>query len=296
MKAWPCIIVVVAGLLFVLFPLTKVIGDDSLVLYFSFDEGKGNVAKDHSKYQNDGKFFVLDMEKKPFSVKNAVPLKTEPKWVDGKSGKALAFSNPLDRSSGYFIEVPDSDNSLDLTNKGHTISFWFQWDGKAGVGTKAPLGGWSPFISKAYAEYDGGNYATWVGKDRKWDYQNSTGGAGKATQKSAKTLLPLDNKWIFLVVTHDGKETVSYYINGSLDSTGTMPLFEVNDAALRVGHDGFSPVVGAGTLDEIAIFNRPLNGKEILTLMKAGVVGITGAPTAVQFTGKLATIWGRLKY
>ena len=47
--------------------------DKSLVLYLSFDEGKGDTAKDGSKHGHEGKLI------------------NNPKWVGGKFGGALEF-------------------------------------------------------------------------------------------------------------------------------------------------------------------------------------------------------------
>ena len=61
--------------------------DESLVLYLSFDEGEGEIAKDPSQYGNDG------------------IIKGSTEWVSGKFSKALRF----DGATGY-IEVPHSDS------------------------------------------------------------------------------------------------------------------------------------------------------------------------------------------
>ena len=47
--------------------------DKSLVAFWSFDDGKGDTAKDNSKNGLDGKLIG------------------NPKWVDGKANKALEF-------------------------------------------------------------------------------------------------------------------------------------------------------------------------------------------------------------
>ena len=63
--------------IFVLFTLTTSLyaglDDKSLVLYLSFDEGKGGNAADSSVHGHDGEL-----------IKN-------PTWVDGQFGKALEF-------------------------------------------------------------------------------------------------------------------------------------------------------------------------------------------------------------
>ena len=78
--------------------------DKSLVLYLPFDEGKGDVAKDASEYGHDG-----DLVK-------------DPKWVDGKIGKALEF----DGTVGNYVQVPITDE-LQLREV-FTAEFWVKRD------------------------------------------------------------------------------------------------------------------------------------------------------------------------
>ena len=69
--------------------------DNSAVLYFAFDEGKGNDVKDGSPAQNDGK------------------VQGDVKWVKGKIGQAMRFDGK------GFVEIPHTED-LNLT-KAHTI-------------------------------------------------------------------------------------------------------------------------------------------------------------------------------
>ena len=171
-----------------------------------------------------------------------------PKWVPGKSGMALSFDG------NSHVEVPH-DSSLDLTERGHTISYWLKWDG---------VGGYSPFISKTNAG-DDSNYHTWVGSDSVWDYCGNNN-----QQVHGKTPIPLNGDWnLFLTVTHDGKKTVSFYLNGVFDNAETLPEAPPNDAPFRVGNDGMS-TNGGGALDELTVFNRALNQGEIRALMEEG--------------------------
>ena len=256
----------VASLLVMFSPLGEAIGDKSLVLYFSFDEGKGNVVEDLSGYGNNGTM-VGELE-----------------WVDGKSGTALSFApNPVVN----YIEVPP-DSSLDLTETGHTISYWLNWDG---------VGGWSPFVSKTNAEADS-NYHTWVGSDSVWDYSGNNN-----QQVHGKTPIPLNGDWnLFLTVTHDGEETISFYLNGVLDNKETLPRSAPTDAPFRVGSDGMGERThegvtgigtnGTGTIDEFTVFNYALSEAEIKKLMEEGAKPFL---TAVEPHAKLATSWGIIK-
>ena len=54
-------------------PLYAGLNDKSLVLYLSFDEGKGKNAADGSVHGHDGELIE------------------DPAWVDGQFGKALEF-------------------------------------------------------------------------------------------------------------------------------------------------------------------------------------------------------------
>ena len=74
--------------------------DKSLVLYLSFDEGKGDIAKDSSKHGHDG------------------TLINNPKWVGGKFGKALEF----DGNKETHVKVPITD-ALQLREK-FSAAFW----------------------------------------------------------------------------------------------------------------------------------------------------------------------------
>ena len=225
--------------------------DKSLVLYYSFDEEDSKGVKDLSQYGND-------------AVING-----NVEYVDGKMGSAMEFDG-----SGH-IEA-EHDDSLSLTDA-HTIAYWLKWDG---VGA-----GWSPFISKTISAQDD-SYHTWVGSDKVWDYENQPNG-----QAHGATPIPLDGEWIHQTVTHLGKDKVSFYIDGELDNEAKLPTTKACDACpFRAGHDG-KGTLGAGTLDELAVFNRDLDEKEIQELMAEGSEPFT----AVDPTGGLAATWGYIK-
>ena len=232
--------------------------DDSAVLYFSFDGGGGNAVKDSSPGKNDG------------TVQGSV------KWVKGKTGQAMRFEGK------GFVEVPHAKN-LNLT-QAHTIAYWLKWDGLTTS--------WSPFIAKTSgAGPKEDNFHTWVGKDQVWDYENQP-----FKQTHAVTKIPLDDKWIHLTVTHNGKETVSFYINGEADkATNPLPTTVGNNVNVRVGNDGKGKngkgTSGSGTIDELIIFQRELTAKEIKRLIEEG-----GAKfLSVEYLGKLPFIWGNIK-
>ena len=193
-------------------------------------------------------------------------LKGKADFIDGKSGKALLFDG---KSS---VEIPH-DKALNLT-KAHAISFWLKWDGGGAS--------WCPFIAKRSA--GGANYQSWVGSDRIFDYYNG------AAVVSATTPLPLGKDWIFLTTTHDGKDTVSFYVNDALNSKQNAPAGKANNFPLLVGQDGVGNF-GAGVIDELALFNQTLTPDEIRNLMKKGVKAFAAAEPISKFT----TTWGNIK-
>ena len=228
--------------------------DESLVLFLPLDEGRGQEVEDISTYKNNG---TLRGRK--------------PEWVEGKRGKALNFA-------GGIVMVPH-DDSLNLAGA-HTISFWLKWDGQGA--------GWSPIIAKRpVGAVDPDNYSTWVGKDRIWDYRTDN------SKVSAKTPIELNNKtWVFLTLTHDGKQTVTFYINGIKDSAvRAQPGFANKDPFVVGSGKGGEGDMGFGNLDEMALFNRALDRDEINTLMNKGAEPFL----AVEPAGKLTITWGRVK-
>ena len=242
-----------ASLLVMLFLSKEAFSDSSLLIFFDFDE-EGEIAKDLSEHGNDG------------------TLEGDPKWVEGKRGKALLFDG-----KGTVVSVP-ADRTLDLEGE-HTISFWLQWNGSGSS--------WSPIIAKrAVGAINPDNYSTWVGSDKKWDYRNDTGIV------SAGTTIDLGNDWVFLTVTHDGGNKVSFYIDGELDDTANVSPAGANDGTFVMG-SGKHPAgdYGAGAIDDFALFNRDLSEVEIVELMDVGAKAFT----AVESAGKLATIWGSVK-
>jgi concanavalin A-like lectin/glucanase superfamily protein len=228
--------------------------DKSLALYYSFDEEDPQAVKDHSQYGNDG------------------VIEGKPEYVEGRIGSALQFD-------GTIKVQAEHNDALNLTGA-HTIAYWLKWDGTGAS--------WSPFISKILIE-DGvvkDNYHTWVGSDQIWDYYNAPHGYA-----NAGTPIQLNNEWVHLAITHDGKEKISFHVNGELDNEGKLPTTKAcEECPFRVGEDGGGNR-GAGALDELAIFNREFNADEIKELMAEGSKPFV----AVDYAIKLTDTWGGIK-
>jgi hypothetical protein len=224
---------------------------NQLVLHLSFDEGAGSVAKDSSKLKND------------------CTLKGNPKWIDGKFGKALELDGAT------WGEVADSD-SLDLTGA-MTIEVWVKMYG-GGEGTQSAVEKASAWIDGEYnlaALYSNGTILQMKDLPEECNDDN----VGSSIQ---------DNNWHFLVGMWDGG-TIKLYIDGKLDKemacagtllTNTEPLF--------IGARGGTQRFIIGALDEIKIYNYALSEAEIAMDMQSPVA-------AVEPNGKLATTWSMIK-
>ena len=112
----------------------------------------------------------------------------------------------------------------------------------------------------------------------------------RVVETHAVTKIPLDGDWIHLTVTHDGKETVSFYINGKLEKSTNPLTAKGNDINVLVGDDGKGNK-GAGILDELSIFNRALTAAEAKTIYEDGVEPFL----AIAPEDKLTATWGCIK-
>lgn len=123
------------------------------IAFWLFDEGKGDVAIDSSGNKNDG------------------TLVNNPKWIDGKFGKALDFGGPNDH-----ISIPKGSALLEQQFSQMTIVAWVKPASFSG-GTYGPTvisrtdnDGWSMRVNNGRLLADlrltGGNVTTVVSQDK----------------------------------------------------------------------------------------------------------------------------------
>ncbi|MBM3238959.1 LamG domain-containing protein [Candidatus Poribacteria bacterium] len=207
--------------------------DESLAMYFPFDDGKGDVAKNQSKFQNNGK------------IEGA-------KWVNGKFDQALYFDG-----KSYVAVMPGEEVSIGQET---TWAMWFETDVEGQGAHLATLHGtmvlyfsggaisaqiwtnpgaalWNPVNSNVFAK--GGEWyhvaATWSEKSGKLTIyvngaeKNSATAVGKVSFKSSRQL------------AIGGNDQITY--------PGTN-LFD-------------------GIIDEFRIYNRALSKDEVREIMSA---------------------------
>ena len=121
------------SLFFIFGTVVKAENDESLILYFMFDEVKGGKVTDLSLHGNDGE------------------IKGKPKIIEGKEGQALEFTSPSD-----YVEVPHSE-SLNITEE-ITIAVWVKWNGGRSATLSKVYTYWlGPNTDIEYAYQKGGN-------------------------------------------------------------------------------------------------------------------------------------------
>ncbi|HGE70062.1 TPA: LamG domain-containing protein [Candidatus Poribacteria bacterium] len=225
--------------------------DKDLVAYWTFDEGAGRTVKDIVG-NHDGTFVG------------------DPKWVQGKFGKALEFDG-----KASYVKVPDApDLSMELDV---TYSVWF----KPTVTINSGNSSWR-MISKNNDYFLLFNYEQlgqlgWLIKDP----------TGTNHVVHSKTNEWLKDTWYHAAGTFDGKE-LKIYVNGSLENTlqwsgkaGTSKL------DLWIGADDY-PNYFPGAIDDFRIYKRVLNEAEIKKAMSAPAV-------AVRSNGSIISTWAKVK-
>lgn len=230
--------------------------DSSLTLYFAFDEGKGDEAKDSSEYGNHGTF---------------VP---KADWVDGKFGKAIQVTT----GNGH-VEIPVSDSlHADFFKKSFTLSAWVKpalsgdtwqhiWRSRPGGTGHNTL-----FVNI-------GGFLSWRGRvGGNWTVLcEGTSGDVKA------------NEWAHVAIVSDEDKFKMYVNSVQVKETD----FQETDGAIEtyyVGGDGMSENY-TGAIDEVRVWNRALGEDELRDSMDKSATEFL----AVDSMSKLTTTWAYIK-
>ncbi|MEK7399193.1 MAG: LamG domain-containing protein [Candidatus Poribacteria bacterium] len=217
-----------------------------------FDEGSGKTAKDFSGNGNDG------------------TLMSNPKWVDGKFGKALEFDGVAS-----YVELPQLPGQ---TNQSLSFVAWIKWGGT----TATTRGVWG------YT-----NVAT-----INCHFEIQTAGMRLRLGDINKTGMtsPPANQWASVGFTYDGS-TARYYLNGT-----EIGNFSGNTGAIFGAESALGHIVGVsdagrffdGLIDEAAFFGVALAVQDIQTITNNGLKQSLGI-AAVDLSGKLTTTWAFIK-
>jgi hypothetical protein len=238
--------------------------DQDLVLYYAFDEGKGDTVKDLSGTGNDGTIHGAE-------------------WVDGRFGKALEF-NGIDT----YVDCGDSE-SLQI-EKEITLAAWVNM---------AVLASQMHSDSRIVARENSGAGAPWASYGLTAN-GNATGFLAFEISADTNDVYPKQTTlleagvWYHVAGVYDGS-TCDIYVDGvkegSLPQTGNLVMNP--DINTMVGADVNRNIeFFQGIIDEVVIYSRALSPEEIKTL---GERPISETISVVELETKLATVWGGIK-
>ena len=207
--------------------VSESIKDDAMVLYFSFDEGKGKDVEDLSGKGNDG------------------TLEGDAKWAkNGKIQSAVLFNEQIQKG----VVAVEASDSLAIT-KSLTMEVWIHPESIGDYRNVRGQAGPHTY----YLSIHQGKPSVWIG----------TPGAGGQAWNSAKSDIPL-NKWSHVAAVYEFNKELRFYINGELDQThkleGEIPT---SPADHWFGNRLDGPWPYGGMLDEFVIYNRVLTEDEI---------------------------------
>ncbi len=212
--------------------------DDSLILYFSFDELAGDTVIDHSQYGNNG------------TIAGA------PELVAGKFGNALKLNGESD-----WVEVPHAD--ILTVDESVTVMAWINAERHKGPNDQR----WQGIVAKSNNPRSYSFYT-----ESPSECLHLSVGGGSVCDKK----IPL-NEWVHVVAQVDGGTTHKYWVNGEaageFDGKNNPPG-AADTATLLVGKTHENNREFLGLIDEVRIWNRALNEEEVLAEMETSLTPV----------------------
>ncbi|MCK5062343.1 MAG: laminin G domain-containing protein, partial [Candidatus Aenigmarchaeota archaeon] len=231
--------------------------NNSLIGWWRFNEGSGNIAYDSSSYSNDMTVYVYNE-----SMDN---------WTTGKFGKALQF----DGSNDYVERSFDTDFTPGTSS--WTIEGWVKFpEGDTGrmivnwyrCGANPSCGGADSASYRLYI--DGFNKANWYVRDDNANLEIITSSFSVA-----------DNYWHHIVGSFDPTNDLrKLYVDGIEVNSSSAVITSFSDGGLSIPLSiGRHFITGwgspssyfNGTIDEVKIWNRALTAEEINASYNAGI-------------------------
>jgi hypothetical protein len=246
------VVILAIGLLVVITCIANALNmkDDDLLLYFPCNEGKGDTVADFSPNGNDGE------------IVGTV------KWVDGKFGQALEFSEAGEVKAPY----------IPLNNKSFTVCLWI--NPKLAGGSEQCV-----FTqTQVNAQNTSLHYRIYTNGTVRMGFYSNDLDAPAAAKKE---------EWMHICFWLDIEaKSRRIYINGEqvVEDAGKAGIEYLGTAGdTMIGSWGATGQKFNGIIDEVQIWDRALSERDIKDSMKDITI------TAVDTSGKLATTWGSLK-
>ncbi|HGE73219.1 TPA: LamG domain-containing protein [Candidatus Poribacteria bacterium] len=202
--------------------------EEGLVSYWTFDDGKGDKAKDSGKAGNEG------------------VIKGKSQWVQGKTGTALSFV----KQDAIYVEVKNNP-SLNIKEQ-ITMCAWIK---PASIYTGEDWKERNCVMAKRRAYYldinEKGNLASYL-----YGVQPQEWLSGAIDMKKFM------NKWVHVATTYDGKEH-KLYVDGKLDVSVKKSglISEVTDD-FYIGWVDNNRYFD-GTIDEVMLWSKALTADEL---------------------------------
>lgn len=225
-----------------------------------FDEGRDDVTADASANKNNG------------------TLENGPKWTEGKFNEALQFDGTDD-----YVNCGNANN-MSITGD-FTFSMWVEI-------SEYPTS-WRNMLSKLVD--DTHNEFNFRYKDSTAaQFYFGTGGAAVICNWVPSQDLPLD-AWTHIAGVRKSKTYLKLYFNGIEKRSANITTDAIStEANVTIGRQSNNVFYFNGIIDEVAIFNAALEVEDIQTLMNKGLKESLN-PSAVEFSGKLASTWAALR-
>lgn len=208
------------------------------IIYYSFDDIKGDTVKDLSGFGNDG------------------TMENNPKIIDGKVGKALEFESSR-------VKIIASDSlTPDLFKEGmFTLVLWIK--------AKRTGNTWQQIFRAGPAPND----TLFINNDGRLSWRGWVGAAWAGGMCETTPGVVEANVWTHAAVVSD-KKNFRIYVNGDLSKESAFQATRGNNGEYVIG--GYAGGESySGAVDEFAIFNVPLDQDTIKLIMDKGVEGIT---------------------
>ncbi len=217
---------------------TATITQTALIGYWNLNENSGTIAKDTSRYDNDGTFIG------------------SPTWDNGIISSALYFDG-----DDYVYVTGDS---LDVSNGMFTISLWIKPEEVTGY--KSVFGHQTTAPSDRYPCIYVKDVTTTSGSIH---FGFGTGSVWKS--HTAYGVLDGANRWYHIVYSLDSINDIEkLYVNSEQVFSTTEGSTPTNKKEVYIGRSSSNFL---GTIDEVRIYNDALNEDEIKQLFKINPIG-----------------------
>jgi len=205
----------------------------------------------------------------------------DPKWVDGKIGRAIDFDGKNDYVD---IKLPEIFN--DMSKNSFTISFWIYVQDISGSGTI-----WTRIIE---ARFDNSNYLQFVIQINDGELGVNSMVNGSEMTFIVNSPIKVDTWYYVTGMWEAAQKSLKLYLDGVLQlGKGTTPASPGTEKILTLGRrsDGNEETYFNGIIDEFAILNVAMTEDDIKNLMVNGLK----VYAAVSSLGKLTNVWGNIK-